>query len=328
MKKISIIIPVYNVEKYLKDCIDSILMQSMQDYEIILVDDGSTDRSGAICDEYASKKENIFAYHKENGGPSDARNLGISKANGEYIVFVDSDDYFDDCKIFEKIINATQNGELDIVAYCIKFYDAISGRLQEKQYYDQCINDIPTLDEQLRYIISHDQMVISSCGYAVKREFILKNDLLFEKGIYDEDTERTMRIFSCKPSIIYINEPAYCTRRGRPGSASNSTKNKSIKDLLYVIKKHAGNFRDSSDLCQKVLLNFLSYKYCVLCGIVVCADGKDFYNEIVNAIVEYKWMLDYDLSPKVKKVKKLSKIVGIKSTVRILGFYLNHRRKK
>ncbi len=299
-------------------------MQSMQDYEIILVDDGSTDKSGRLCDEFASKRENIFAYHKENGGPSDARNYGIEKSNGEYIVFVDSDDYFDDCKILEKIVAATENGKYDMVAYCIKFYDAISGRLQEKQYYDESINDLPSLEEKLKYIISSDQMVISSCGYAVKRDFILKNSLLFEKGIVAEDTERTMRIFSCQPSIIFINEPAYCTRRGRPGSLSTEAANKNVSDLLYVIKKHSEIFKMADDL----LLNYISYQYCVLCGILVKTKDKEFKKDILKEIVEYKWLLEYDLSPKVKKVKKLYKLLGIKNTVKILGFYLKHRRKK
>ncbi|MBQ4510326.1 MAG: glycosyltransferase family 2 protein [Clostridia bacterium] len=324
MKKISIIIPVYNVEAYLKDCIDSILMQSMQDYEIILVDDGSTDKSGNLCDEFASKRENIFAYHKENGGPSDARNYGIEKSNGEYIVFVDSDDYFDDCKILEKIVNASENGKYDIVAYCIKFYDAISGRLQEKQYYDESINDLPSLEKQLKYVISKDQMVISSCGYAVKRELIIKNDLFFEKGIVAEDTERTMRIFSCKPSIIFINEPAYCTRRGRPGSLSTEAANKNVSDLLYVIKKHSDIFKKTEDL----LLNYMAYQYSVLCGILVKTEDNEFKKSILNDIIEYKWLLEYDLSPKVKKVKKAYKLLGIKNTIKLLGFYLKHRRKK
>lgn len=328
MKKISVIIPVYNVQGYLKDCLDSILMQSSSDYEIVLVDDGSTDRSGELCDEYARKYDNIFAFHKENGGPSDARNYGIEKSNGEYIVFVDSDDYFDDCKILEKIIEASKNGKYDIVAYCIKFYDAVSGNLQKTHIYDECINSLPSLEEKLTHTISRDQMIISSCGYAIKRDFILKNSLLFEKGIYDEDTERTMRIFSCDPSIIYINEPSYCTRRGRVGSASTEVSNKNIRDLLYVIKKHATSFKDSSNPCQRILVSFLAYKYCVLCGIYGYSEGKDFRRGVLNEIIQYRWLLDYSLNPKVRRTRKMCKLLGIKCTVKILSFYLKHRRSK
>ena len=91
--KISIIVPVYNAEQYLRRCIDSILNQSFTDFELILIDDGSKDKSSDICDEYAAKDSRIKVYHKENGGVSSARNLGLDNANGEWIAFVDSDDF-------------------------------------------------------------------------------------------------------------------------------------------------------------------------------------------------------------------------------------------
>ena len=89
---LSIIVPVFNVRNYLSDCIDSIISQSYSDFECILIDDGSTDGSGAICDEYAKKDSRIRVFHKENGGVSSARNIGLDNASGEWIYFVDSDD--------------------------------------------------------------------------------------------------------------------------------------------------------------------------------------------------------------------------------------------
>ena len=89
----SVILPIYNVEKYLAECIESVLSQSFKDYELILVDDGSKDGSGRICDEYAQKDSRIKVLHKENGGLSDARNYGTERASGDYIVYIDSDDY-------------------------------------------------------------------------------------------------------------------------------------------------------------------------------------------------------------------------------------------
>lgn len=93
MFKISIIVPVYNVEKYLHKCLDSILAQTFKEFEVILVDDGSSDNSGKICDEYAKKDSRVKVFHKENAGVSSARNLGLKEASGEWIVFIDSDDY-------------------------------------------------------------------------------------------------------------------------------------------------------------------------------------------------------------------------------------------
>ena len=95
MPKISVIVPVYNVEKYLRKCIESILNQTFREFELILVDDGSTDSSGKICDEYALKDSRIKVIHKENGGASSARNAGLDVAKGEYIGFVDSDDWIE-----------------------------------------------------------------------------------------------------------------------------------------------------------------------------------------------------------------------------------------
>ena len=92
-KKISVIVPVYKVEKFINRCIDSILNQSYTDFELILVDDGSPDNCGKICDDYASKDKRIVVIHKENGGLSDARNAGIDAMKGQYVTFIDSDDY-------------------------------------------------------------------------------------------------------------------------------------------------------------------------------------------------------------------------------------------
>ena len=93
--KISIIVPVYNAEKYLNECVDSILNQDFTDFELLLVNDGSKDNSGHLCDKYAHKDNRVRVFHKENGGVSSARNLGLDNAIGEYIVFIDSDDYVD-----------------------------------------------------------------------------------------------------------------------------------------------------------------------------------------------------------------------------------------
>src|SRR5690606_27273688 len=93
MPKVSVIIPVYNAEKYLRECIDSVLAQTFDDFELLLINDGSTDGSGKICDEYAQKDARVKVFHKENGGVSSARNLGLDNAKGEWITFIDSDDW-------------------------------------------------------------------------------------------------------------------------------------------------------------------------------------------------------------------------------------------
>lgn len=110
---ISVIVPVYNVEEYLKQCLDSILEQTFSNYEVILVNDGSTDSSGLICQEYAEKDSRIRYFEKENGGLSDARNYGIEQAQGEYLTFVDSDDFLDKMHL-NVLYTALVNNNVDI----------------------------------------------------------------------------------------------------------------------------------------------------------------------------------------------------------------------
>ena len=119
--KISIIVPVYNVEQYLPRCIDSILNQSFADFELLLIDDGSKDKSGTICDEYAAKDSRIRVYHKENGGVSSARNIGLEKARGEWLAFIDGDD-----EITDGYFNIRQEHEgVDVIIkpYCVDHAD-------------------------------------------------------------------------------------------------------------------------------------------------------------------------------------------------------------
>ena len=114
MSKVSIVVPIYNVEKYLKQCIESIINQTLQDIEIILVDDGSPDNCPQICDEYAKKDSRIKVVHKKNGGLSSARNAGIEVATGDFIGFVDSDDYIE-LDMYEKMYNIAKENHVDFV---------------------------------------------------------------------------------------------------------------------------------------------------------------------------------------------------------------------
>lgn len=117
MAKLTVIVPVYNVEDYVKKCIESILEQNFRDYELILVDDGSTDKSGRICDEYARQDRRIRVIHKENGGPAEARNAGLAETRSEYIVFIDADDSIDS-RYLDMLYQCIRNSNADLVMCC------------------------------------------------------------------------------------------------------------------------------------------------------------------------------------------------------------------
>lgn len=182
MPKISVIVPVYNVAPYLKKCVDSIINQTFTDIEIILVDDGSTDESGTICDQYAQKDSRVKVIHKPNGGLSDARNSGLEVCSGEYIGFVDSDDWISP-DMYETLIHFAVKEDLDVAMCGVLdiWPDRIEGTPPFKSVILTDVNDI--ISEIL--VNEHGGTCIPVWN-RIYRSRIFK-DLKFEKGRYYED---------------------------------------------------------------------------------------------------------------------------------------------
>ncbi len=207
---ISIIIPVYNVEKYLKDCLNSILNQSFYDIEIILVDDGSTDSSGKICDDYALKDSRIRVFHKENGGVSIARNLGLDKALGDWVMFVDADDFLLQNSIVT-LFQAANRDNSDIVFGNAK-------RLVGDHHYT-----IFNLKNSKTNEILHSLPSLTLWGYLMKRKPLVDNSIRFVDGLaYSEDA-----VFLDEATIFYkqlsiIDDFVY-VYRDNPFSVCKST---------------------------------------------------------------------------------------------------------
>lgn len=182
--KISIIVPVYKVEKYINRCLDSILNQSYKNLEIILVDDGSPDRCGEICKEYAKKDSRIRVIHKENGGLSDARNFGMKYITGEYTLFLDSDDYIEK-NCIETLLKVAQENKSDIVQSGF-YYDYDTYLLYDDRYYTED-SPIVNLDNNslMRELVINERVKNFVWGKLYKSELI--RDKYFKKGVLFED---------------------------------------------------------------------------------------------------------------------------------------------
>ena len=237
--KLSIIVPIYKVETYLCKCVDSILNQNLpkDDYEIILVDDGSPDRCGEICDEYASKYGNIRVIHRKNGGLSAARNSGIEVAQGKYIQFVDSDDYLEP-NVLKALVEKMETDNLDVLRFNYQNvnenYEVFEPNKVSKpfvDYRDEVCDGLTFLNERLGF----------AC-YAV--QFMLKTELLkpsenrFVEGIYFEDTEWTPRILVQANRVTSVDTVVY-NYLMRVGSITQSVdaakKKKSLDDRMLLI---------------------------------------------------------------------------------------------
>ena len=201
MKKLSVIVPVYKVEPYIHKCVDSILNQTYTNLEVILVDDGSPDNCGKICDEYAEKDSRVKVIHKKNGGLSDARNAGIDIAAGDIIGFIDSDDYIEPY-MYQEMIDYMQLNNLDIV--CADTNQVKENKIKYKPRYKE--NKIWKKNEAL-YEILNGSLDKSAVNKIYKRRVI--NNIRFPKGRVYEDVATTYQFIYNADKIGYLSKPYY-----------------------------------------------------------------------------------------------------------------------
>lgn len=232
MIRISVVIPVYNILNYLSDCIESILAQTYQPNEVILVDDGSTDGSEVLCDRYSKEYESVFVIHQNNQGLSEARNTGIRTSKGEYIFFLDGDDYIQNntFELFDKLIK--DNDNIDFIhGRMLEFVDGEKEYIESPYYLkSKVISGKQAFLEEFNKG-SHIAMGIRGL---YNRSFIINNNLFFKRGLYTEDQEWTMRALICADRIIGCEVPYYCYRMNRKGSLMN-TLNPTKGKMLFEI---------------------------------------------------------------------------------------------
>lgn len=225
MSKVSVVVPIYKVEKYLGNCIESLIGQTLKDIEIILVDDGSPDGCPAICDKYAAKDERVKVIHKPNGGVSAARNDGLKKATGEYIIFCDSDDWMEQ-DAFEVLYEAATANNSDIAIGDVYMVYEDSGNKYVKFYKDgfttsdrSNITDLIKADIYRTYCPMPPLEGVAF-GYGgpwnklVRRELLIKNSIEFDlrvKGIFD-DILYTAHILADAEKVTYVQKPVYYYR--------------------------------------------------------------------------------------------------------------------
>ncbi|MBR2140370.1 MAG: glycosyltransferase family 2 protein [Phascolarctobacterium sp.] len=225
MPKLSIIVPVYKVEQYIHKCVDSILNQTFTDFELILVDDGSPDNCGAICDEYALKDERVRVIHKENGGLSDARNFGLKDAKGEYVSFIDSDDWLD-LDLYSDVLGYTDKNSLDVV--CFDVYE-VKG---EKIKYNNRFNENKVFNgKDALYKILTDEIDNSACDKVYKRA--LWDGVEFPVGRCFEDVATIYKVFH-KSKLVGYYKRAYYYYVKREGSIVATSFN-AVKRYDYFV---------------------------------------------------------------------------------------------
>lgn len=306
----SIVIPVYNVAPYLRECVDSVLAQEFTDYEIILVDDGSTDNSPNICDEYAETHTQIKVIHKTNGGLSDARNFGIKEAQGDYLIFLDSDDFWNGKNILFEIYNIIKENNPDLIIHELSsFYDL--EKIIPRKFKNEGIQKFSyNLKKDLKYLVNNDIYYAAAWNKIIKSEIVKANQLYFPKGKIHEDVAWCADIIPYISSYSLYKKPFYYYRKGREGSLTVQIRPKNIIDLIDIIS-------EKETLLSKFDggLSYLSYNYYIYLNNVNLLE-EELKQKYLRKLINLNYLLDYYprniLSLKGKIRLAFYKLLGIK----------------
>lgn len=223
MEKVSVIIPIYNAEKQLDECIKSIIRQTHTDIELLLIDDGSKDHSAEICDHYASEDARIIVYHIPNAGVANARNLGLSVATGEYIVFADSDDIYMD-EFIEKSLVAIKHA--DYVSWAFETFN--SKKMLGKIDYLSDFDDTISIEDYLQRMIQYQAGAYwgANWGKFYKKSIIDNNNIRFESNVlFAEDFRFNLEYLKYVKNISVMHEKGYLYRVDTEGSLSKKRRN-------------------------------------------------------------------------------------------------------
>ena len=308
--KISIIIPVYNVEKYLIRCIDSILMQTYTEFELLLVNDGSSDNSGTICDKYLEKDSRVRVFHKENGGVSSARNFGLNNAKGEWILFVDSDDYVDDNYIESYIKDITNHDRL-IIQGCTCVNDTDNTILNILKYPDSVY-----CDNIVKFINDHEIFKHGSpYGKLYSNKIIQSNKIRFNNEIHNYED-----LIFLLDYMQYITEIKLNSNIGYKYVVSSSglhtriylPHNEKLLLDLYIKKIFLFNLKNSK-ANDYILVLFLRYLKSI------CVNTTSY--SLTDAYYEYKKHINVNTIYLTKKQKILLYFFNRKMFLVIKLFY-------
>lgn len=231
---ISVIVPIYNVENYLENCIYSIINQTYTNIEIILIDDGSTDRCKYICDEFLDKDDRIRVIHKSNGGLSEARNVGIEMSNGNYITFIDSDDYIS-IDYIESLYRSIRRNIADIAILKLKFTTSLNESLEANRImHEKVFNK----EEALSEILYSNEFSTSACGKLFAKN--LFSYIRFPVGKYSEDLFTIYKTFLDSKKIVFIDNEAYhyFMRQGSITNKKFNIKHLDTIEALHLINKN------------------------------------------------------------------------------------------
>lgn len=310
---LSIIVPVYNVKEYLYECLNSILNCNLSNYEIILVNDGSTDGSDIICLEYKNKYKEIVLINKKNGGLSDARNSGLMVAKGRYIVFIDSDDYIIS-KNFYKTINKLKTLSLKNENFDIFVSDFF--RVSDKKHVIDKINQIESTEEVIKETGYMDKFLDrygcfwNSWRFVYRKEFLYDNSFKFKKGFLCEDIDFSVKTLIRAKKIFFYHNCYYCYRIARKSSIMSVVSLKRIDDYLNITKECIDLLSKNKPFFMERMMDKLIIEFILNLATIYEVNKKEknkallLFNDSVN-------ILELSNNKRIKLISSIISIIGL-----------------
>lgn len=327
--KFSVIVPVYKVEEYLTECVQSILQQDLDDFELILVDDGSPDRCPAMCDGFAAQDGRVRVIHQPNGGLSDARNAGILVAKGQYLCFVDSDDYLLDMSMLTKLSAVFDQTGAQVVQYGYLKYYQNEQRMENAPVFSLAELNAKMLPESLLALVQRDKLNISACSMAISRDFLLENQLLFQKDIKSEDIEWAIRLFLKQPKLAFCDASFYVYRKQREASISATVDMTHLRDYCLILETSVARIRQAADpRVQHALLSYMMYHIMILGALCYRSrlkkeDRRAVFSRMCPLYKQY--IAAHHEGKKTHMGYVVYRIVGFSPMMWLVGQYLVHR---
>lgn len=320
----SVIVPVYNVEMFLKSCLDSVLSQDFDNYEILLIDDGSSDTSSIICDQYSEKFNQIKVIHKENGGLSDARNIGLENSSGKYVIFIDSDDYIEKNSLMKFYIEIMNSQYPDLlISRMMQIYPDNIIKFMDRNMPTNIIKS-GNKNQIISWVFSESENTWPSVRYIVKKDLIHKNNLKFLKNHLHEDLDWTSQLFLFSQTFSCSEYYWYYHRMDRTGSITTTKNPNRFFDVINILKKNINDdaYGNLTIQSKKMIFERLTIS---LFGTL---RDYQYYSNIIKKQIETSLkenvsLLRYSKSLRYKLFLLFSKIFGFKN-----GLWIISRMKK
>ncbi len=309
--RFSIIIPLYQQERYVRECVESVLSQSFSDIQVLLVDDGSTDFTPSICDEFARRDQRVSVIHKKNEGPSIARNLGVKSAKGEYIVFLDGDDLIAEGALSNVNDAILKHGSPDLIVCTISQFTNSPSEAKPLDSLDG-LAEHGKADELIEFIREKgSKYCISPCRYAIKKSFHEQRGLTFEPGLLHEDERYTPRLICAAESYAAAGGEFYLYRY-HEGSRNTRL---NIENKLHMLASSAELLRERERYCgNEARLSFLNSRaeWLFKSGLLQSTSIPGRHASKVAAAAEEAYRIKPDIIFCIPKLKSLVRILGPK----------------